>query len=185
MNFRCTLTIASIILFLVIILTLQIVQSDYNPAHQFMSELALGKHGDFMFFAFFSLSLAVFISQLSLSQHQQTTPIRLLLVIASFSLLGAGIFRLDTFTTPHITLVAIAFILIVLSMYLLPRISTSFKNKHSSIVCWGLAISTAFSVALGYSILPVGISQRLSASFILIWLVWLALFSNKWEGSAK
>ena len=159
--------------FILIVICLHIVQPDYDPVNQLMSELALGRHGSFMVFAFSSFALSVFAAQVGLHQHKSPTIMRLFLVIAAISLLGAGVFRLGSATELHIALVAIAFVLIVLVMYLLPRNVSAFNTPTHTLISWTLAACTATCVALGQNVLPVGIGQRGAALCILMWLAWV------------
>ena len=52
--------------FIFIVIYLHVIQADYDPVHQLMSELALGRHGSLMFWAFLSFSLSVFTAQMGL-----------------------------------------------------------------------------------------------------------------------
>ena len=70
---------------------LQIIQTDYNPIYQFMSELALGEYGLLMFYAFLAFAIALFVLQKSLSIYKNSQPIRILLIISSIALMGAGL----------------------------------------------------------------------------------------------
>jgi peptidoglycan/LPS O-acetylase OafA/YrhL len=159
--------------FILIVICLHIVQPDYDPVNQLMSELALGRHGSFMLLAFSSFALSVFTAQSGLHQHKSPTIIRLFLVIAAISLLGAGVFRVGRATELHIILVAIAFVQIVLVMFLLPRNVSAFKTPTHTLISWTLGVCTATCVALGQNVVPVGAGQRGAALCILIWLVWV------------
>ncbi len=163
--------------FLLIVTLLHNVQDGYNPAEQFMSELALGKFGLFMMFAFFSLSLSLFFGQLSLRHYPKSSVIRILMMVASISITGAGIFKLGAHTKLHVFLVATTFFNIVLVMYLLPRLVEEFKGAQTCFISWGLAFVTSCSIALGQSVIPVGIAQRIAAGCILLWLLLLAIFN--------
>jgi len=159
--------------FILIVICLHIVQPDYDPVNQLMSELALGRYGSFMLLAFLSFALSVFTAQSGLHQHKSPAIIRLLLVIAAISLLGAGVFRLGSATDLHIALVAIAFVLIVLVMFLLPRNVSAFKTPSHTLISWTLGACTTTCVVLGQNIVPIGIGQRGAALCILLWLVWV------------
>jgi hypothetical protein len=167
--------IAGAIGFVFIVVFLHIVQPDYDLMNQQMSELALGKYGFLMFFAFCSFAFAVFSVLMGLKQHKPPAIIRVFLAIAAVSLFGAGLFRLDNATNLHITLVAISFVLIVVVMYLLPRHVGAFKTSADKITSWSLATATAACVALSQNLVPLGIGQRGAALFILVWLVWIGI----------
>jgi hypothetical protein len=163
--------LAGVISFVVIVSYLHFAQIGYSPLYQLMSELALGRHGDLMLWAFLAFALSV-ASAINLLAHPV---IKLLLGLASLSLAGAGIFTLEVATTLHVALVAFAFVLLVLSMYLTPRLITAFQTRQSIIICWGLGASTALFVSLGQGILPIGLAQRLATACIMLWLSWLAI----------
>jgi hypothetical protein len=138
-----------------------------------MSELALGRHGSYMLLAFFSFALSVFAVPIGLHQHKSPAIIRLFLVIAAISLLGAGVFRLDSIAEIHIALVAIGFILIVLVMYLLPRSVSVFNTLAHKIISLTLGACATICIASSQYFLPAGIAQRSAALCILIWLAWI------------
>ena len=157
---------------IIIVTILHIIQPDYNPMEQQLSELALGKFGSLMFFAFLSLSLSIFALSIGLRTHQAPAMIRTLLIAASIGILGGGVFRLDIAPNTHIALVSAAFILLVLVMYLLPQKLHNFNSAKNKAVSWSSATGTAIFIALGQNILPMGIGQRGAALFILFWLIW-------------
>jgi len=165
--------------FVVIVTYLHFAQADYDPVNQFMSELALGRHGSLMFWAFMSFAVSVAGSINILAAYKVHPAIRLLLGMGSLSLAGAGVFTLGDAATLHIALIALAFFLLVLSMYLIPRITTAFQKPLTTAVCWGLGAGTALFVGLGQGPLPIGIAQRLAAACILAWLAWLAILNLK------
>jgi len=167
--------------FLLIVTFLHIMQPNYNPFEQQISELALGKFGSIMFLAFSSLALSIFALQSGLQQYKAPLIIRVLLSIAAFCLLGAGFFRLGTATEIHITLVSIAFVLIVLVMCLLPRNVNEFIGSTVKNLSWVLGACTAAFIALGQNFLPMGIGQRGAVLCISVWLLWIgrSLISGK------
>ena len=177
-NVKSIMIAIGVLGFVFTVTALHIAQTDYDPNQQLMSELALGKHGSLMLLAFVSFSVAVFVAQNILATYKNNWTVRIPLVIASFSLAGAGLFKLGDYTNLHVTLVASAFCLIVMSMYLVPRLIPQFQQRNPTTVCWALGVGTAVSVALGQSMLPIGIAQRLAAGCILGWLLWLAAFQN-------
>lgn len=159
-------------IFIIIVTILQTIQSEYNPMVQQMSELALGKFGSFMFFAFLSLSISIFALSLGLRSHQAPAMIRSLLIAASIGIMGGGVFRLDIAPNTHIALVSLAFVLLVLVMCFLPQKRHCFNSAMSKAVSRVSAAGTAIFIALGQNILPLGVGQRGAALFILFWLIW-------------
>lgn len=162
--------------FLLPVIYLHIIQinTGYNPIYQHMSELALGKNGFLMVIAFSSLALSTLGTLLILATLKKSLSISSLLTIATISFIGAGIFKLGSYTELHVALVGLAFITLVLCMYLTPRLINKFRAKPYSFICWGLGASTAIFVACGLSILPTGLAQRLAATCLLLWFCWLA-----------
>jgi hypothetical protein len=174
MNLNRILIIISIILFISIVAILQIIQIDYNPIYQFMSELALGEYGLLMFYAFLAFAIALFVLQKSLSIYKNSQPIRILLVISSIALTGAGLFKLGIYTNLHILFIFITFFSIALSMYLMPRLIEPFQKFFPAAVSWGLLFCLAVFIVLGQFAIPIGISQRLATGCILLWLLYFS-----------
>ena len=185
LNFQNIIIVLGVFGFIFIVTALTVVQTNYNSAHQLISELALGKYGFFMMFAFFSFSIAVIMAQDALAIHSNNKIIRFLLFTSSCSLAGAGIFELGDYTNLHVILMAIAFVFIVLSMYLMPRLMPKFRKIKPTTICWFLGIGTVVSVFLGHEYIPLGVAQRVAASFIFLWLLWLAAFNQKQKSEEK
>ena len=173
------LTLSGALSFVVIVSYLQFVQIGYSPVNQLMSELALGEKGQLMLAAFAMFALAAIGAIGVLASFKASKLISLFLLTAAFCLLGAGVFKLGTDTTLHVALVAVAFILLGLVMYLVPRYVENFRNNQGRLVSWGLCAGTALAVALGNTALPIGIGQRVAAGCILLWLCWLAISPQK------
>jgi len=163
--------------FIGIVAYLHIVQGDYDPVHQLMSELALGEQGNLMLAAFTLLALAASGAIGILATFNNNKLIFVLLSAASASLLGAGVFTLVSATTLHITLVGLAFVLLGLVMYLVPRYISAFQNVEGKLVSWDLGLSMAVAVSLGHNFIPIGVGQRLAAACLLMWLCWLTIFA--------
>lgn len=163
---------AGVIGFVAVVVALQFLQPDYDPIHQHISELAIGRYGSVMFFAFSSFAISVFSAQQGLGSTRSPQALRLMLSVAAACLFGAGIFKLNDAAVIHVALIALAFVLLVLAMYFLPQLVAGFNSRRSRITSWGLAAGTAVSVASGGS-LPDGIAQRAAAVCILIWLFWV------------
>ena len=164
------LAIAGTLSFCSIVVALHFVQPDYDARYQLMSELALGRHGWAMLPAFFSLALSVIGLQVAARRFRASRLLQAVLLAAAVALIGAGIFRLGQATEFHVGLVAFAFILLVLAIYLFPSQVGGLAWRPLRAVCWLLAASVAISVALGESLLPMGIAQRLAATSVLVWL---------------
>jgi hypothetical protein len=159
---------ANVSAFLVLVTSLHAAQPSYNPVDQLMSELALGRYGGFMFFAFLFLAVALFLVPIVL--QDAALLLRVLFALASTLFFGAGVFTLANYPTVHIVCVAIAFVLSVLAIYLFPRLAGLTAAHLPRSISWPLAAGVTVSIALGNSVLPIGIGQRLAAFCLLTWL---------------
>ena len=156
--------------FIGIVLILHLLHPDYDMRNQLLSELALGAHGWAMLPAFFCLAASVFGLQAALRVFEGTVVLRLVLAAAALCFLASGIFPLGRSSDLHILFIAFGFILSVLGMYLFPSMAGRAIVRIPKAFSWVLAGGVAASVALGHSILPVGIGQRLAATCLLLWL---------------
>jgi hypothetical membrane protein len=150
--------------FVIIVAVLHLLQPAYDGRYQLMSELALGPHGWAMLPAFGCLAVSVAGVQQGLLSLRAHWPIQFLLVTAAVCLLGAGVFRLGDATELHVALVAVAFVLLVLAMYLAPSQVRDLSSPRVKAVSWALAVATAFGVLGGHSVLPLGIGQLRAVS---------------------
>jgi hypothetical membrane protein len=169
------ITLTGVAGFVGIVIYLHFIQTNYSPVDQLMSELALGEQGFLMLFAFLSFAIAIFSAATLLREQSAPKIIFLLMCLAALSMAGAGIFKLGTDTNLHVGLVAFAFVLLGLVMYLTPRYVRSMQTFKHKLVCWGFGLGTALAASLGGNILPIGLGQRAAACFILLWLSWLAI----------
>jgi hypothetical membrane protein len=156
--------------FVVTVVVLHLVQPGYEPTHQLMSELAQGEYGWAMILAFTGLALAVFGIQAAIGRFGASRGLKLLLVAAAVFFLAAGVFPLGYASEIHIAAIATAFVLSVLAMYLFPSGAGSAATVAPRALSWSLAAGIAVSVALGHSVLPMGVGQRLAAICLLLWL---------------
>jgi len=163
-------TLFGMAMFIVVVLVLHLIQSEYEPRHLLLSELALGKHGWAMFMAFLGLAAAVFGVQSAIAKFGGSHAYRLLLGVAALLFLTAGIFPLGATSIIHISAIATAFVLSVLAMYLFPTSAGRASVAAPRAVSWSLAAGVAVSIALGDSVIPMGIAQRLAAACLLLWL---------------
>lgn len=161
--------IAGVALFLIVVVALHVVRRDYDPLQQMMSELALGQHGGFMLVAFLGFGSAFAGLAAGLRGARQPVFTILLAAATALAFSAAGIYRLDNAVEAHVALVAIAFVLAGLLMYLLPSSLPGLARSIS----WMLAAATALAVVSGHLFAPMGLAQRLAAACILIWLVWV------------
>src|SRR3990172_1642167 len=157
--------------FIVTVVILHYLHPGHNLVHEMMGEIVFGPHGPLMQVAFLSFAVSVFGVQLGLGHIGAPAALRMLLSLAAACLLGAGNFRLNTAPELHTALISLAFVLLVLVMYLLPKNTPALGAWSNRIVSRGLATATAVSVALGGA-MPSGIAQRAAAGFILLWLFW-------------
>lgn len=162
--------LVGVAMFVIAVVALHLLQPNYEPTHQLMSELALGPYGWAMIVTFGSLAFAVFGVQSAIGCFGAARGLRLLLVAAAIFFLAAGVFPLGDASEIHIAAIATAFVLSVLAMYLFPSGAGRASFAAPRAVSWSMAVAVAVSVALGHSILPMGIGQRLAASCLLLWL---------------
>ena len=166
-------------MFLIVVLALHVVQVQYDPVNQLMSELALGPHGWAMFFAFAGIAVALAGIQFSVASLGATAAVRGLLILAAIFFLAAGVFPLGETSVIHISAIAAAFVTTVLAMYLFPSLGGRAAALAPRPLSWSLAAGVAISVALGHSLVPIGIGQRMAASLLLLWI--LVLGSRLWH----
>ncbi len=162
--------LVGVTLFVSTVATLHFVQPEYEPVHQLMSELALGPFGWAMIIAFAGLALAVFGVQAAITVPGTSSLLRLLLAASAVAFLAAGVFPLGATSEIHIAAIATAFVLSVLAMYLFPSSASHAAAAAPRSISWSLAAGVAASVALGHSLLPMGIGQRLAALCLIVWL---------------
>ena len=163
-------TMVGVATFLIVVLILHLLQPDYEPRHQLMSELALGQHGWAMFVAFFGLAVAVLGLQVAVAECGGSRGYMVLLGVAALFFLAAGIFPLGATSLIHISAIGVAFVLSVLAMYLFPTKAGRASVVGPRAVSWPLAAGVAVSVASGHAVIPMGIGQRLAAVCLLVWL---------------
>ena len=163
-------TMIGVAMFIIVVLILQQIQSGYEPRHQLMSELALGQHGWAMFVPFLGLATAVLGVQVAIAAFVDSHGYRVLLGAAALFFLTAGVFPLGATSFIHISAIATGFVLSVLAMYLFPTSAGRASVAAPRVVSWPLAAGVAISVALGNSVIPMGIAQRLAAACLLLWL---------------
>ena len=110
----------------------------------------------------------------------RTRMVQIVLAVAALGFLGAGVFPLGRASELHISLIAIAFVAVVVAMYLVPSEAAAQFGGRVRYVSWGLAGATALSVFLGHSILPIGVGQRLAAGCVVIWLCFAGARLRGW-----
>ena len=167
--------LAGVVVFVVTVVALHLLQPGYDPASQLMSELALGPHGGWMLAAFSGLALATLGVQTAIGAAGASRGYRILLAVAALFFLMAGVFPLGATSEIHIAAIATAFVLAVLAMYLFPSSAGSAAAVAPRRISWSLAAGVAASVALGHSVMPMGVGQRLAATCLLVWLAVLGL----------
>jgi hypothetical protein len=123
-----------------------------------------------MLFAFLFIAVSTLSVAVGIAQVQRSPSLEMVLALAVLGFLGAGVFPLGRASEWHIALIAIAFVAIVLAMYLLPSVAPAQFGGRAKVLSWCLAGGTALSVLLGFSILPIGVSQRLAAACVVFWL---------------
>ena len=161
---------SGVAMFVVVVVGLHLLQPGYDLQHQLMSELALGPHGWAMFLAFLGIASALFGIQIGISNCGAVRWYRYLLDAAAFFFLAAGIFPLGKTTLIHIGAIAIAFVLSAFVMYFFPTNSGRASYTGPRAFSWSLGAGFAASITLSQLGVPMGISQRLAAVCLLVWL---------------
>jgi len=164
------ITMVGVAMFVMIVFLLHLLQPGYDLRYQLMSELALGLHGWAMVLAFLGLALAMFGVRLAISNSGGSRGYRFLLDAAALFFLAAGVFPLGAASLIHISAIAVAFVLSVLAMYLFPTYGGIAKSLVPRAFSWLLAVGVAASIALSQLTMPMGISQRLAAACLIVWL---------------
>lgn len=156
-------------LFVLLVVWLHLLQPDYDPQQQLMSELALGPHGGWMLLAFAALAAAVYGVQRGCAVLVVPPGLKVLLLGAAVGLLGAGIFPLGTTTEWHVALVMAGFVLLLLAMLLLPQVvgQGRWPGRRPT---WLAAAGAMVAISAAQWGLPLGLAQRLAAGCILAWL---------------
>jgi len=162
--------LAGVAVFAAVVVTLQLLQPGYQPTHQLMSELALGPHGSAMFLAFAGIAAALAGIVTSIGPLGATRFLQACLGFAAIAFLAAGVFPLGETSEIHIAAIATAFVVAVLAIYLFPTLAGGAAAFAPRPFSWSCAAGVAVSVALGGSLLPWGIAQRLAAFFLLLWI---------------
>jgi hypothetical protein len=75
----------------------------------------------------------------------------------------------------HISAIAAAFVTAVLAMYLFPSLAGRAAVMAPKSLSWSFAAGVSISAALGHSLIPIGIGQRMAASFLLLWMLVLGM----------
>ena len=162
--------LTGVAMFVVVVVGLHLLQPGYDPQSQLMSELVLGQHGWAMFLAFLGIASAIFGIQIGISNCVAGRWYRFLLDVTALFFLAAGIFPLGKTTLIHIGAIAIAFVLSVFVMYFFPTSAGRASPAGPRAFSWSLAAGFAIAIALSQLGIPIGISQRLAAACLLLWL---------------
>lgn len=153
-----------------VVLGLHVLQPEFSPSKNLISELASHRLGWTMYIAFLSLAAAFLGLQLAVGQLGASRSLRMLLGIAAAAFGVAGIVTLDRSVLIHLGSVVVAFIAAVLSMYLFPTTAGKAASAGPKAVSWSLAIGMGLGILLGFMVLPVGTGQRITAVFLVCWL---------------
>jgi len=164
------LTIVGALAFFATVLALHMLEPGVDPQRQLMSELAHGHYGWLMGIAFAEIAISILAAQYGLVSIRAPVGPRALLIVAALSLFGAGVFRLGDASQVHIALVVLASVSLVLAMYLLARLPGMLVSRSFVTFSFASSAAAAVSVALGCSVVPVGLGQRAATLCVLVWL---------------
>ena len=149
---------------------LQSTQVDYDAQTQFISELALGRGGEWLRLAF--VALAAGLATIANGLRHSPTPRWLiaLLFAAAICFVAAGGITLAVSADTHIALVAIAFVCCGTAMYVLSRSRSILRKRLMRVLSWSCTVILCGAVGAGSHWIDGGLAQRLAAGALLCWL---------------
>ncbi len=169
------LAIGGVAAFLSIVVALHVLQPEYDPRHQLVSELARGRFGWAMLPAFAALGGGVAAISSGLRACRASFLVRGALLVSTFSFVFAGLFPLGRADLLHITFVALGFVGVALAMVLAPLHTELLDSASGRRLSWSCAAAMVTSVGVAANWLPDAIAQRLAATWLLAWLVAVGL----------
>ena len=159
-----------VLLFVLVVSVLQSTQVDYDAQAQFISELALGRGGEWLRLAFVALATALAVVANGLRPSPAPRWLIALLFAAAVCFVTAGGITLEVSADAHIALVAIAFICCGTAMYALSRSKSVIRRRFIRILSSSCTVTLCGAVGLGSQWIDGGLAQRLAASALLCWL---------------
>ena len=165
---------ACLLVFIATVAVLQMMQADYDARNQFISELALGRCGEWLRVAFATLAVALSIIANGLRCAKAPKWLTALPFAAAISFLAAGEITLSASADTHITLVAIAFVCCATAMYTLSRSTSILSGRFTRTISWSCTVILCGAIGLGSHCLDVGLAQRVAASALFCWLCLIA-----------
>ncbi|MDR1350675.1 MAG: DUF998 domain-containing protein [Zoogloeaceae bacterium] len=178
-------TLACLLVFVLIILLLHGIREDYDGHSQLISELALGKGGFMMIFAFLALAGACIClsSALSRAFHKNRSLLLNRMQALSFGFaaagfLGAGAITLQEDAPTHIACVLLAFTTLLLAMFIVLRAAPCRALRRGALMAILVVIVALLPIGL-----QAGEAQRLIASGILGWMAYVGIFLLSQSGA--
>jgi hypothetical protein len=131
---------AGVATFVAVVSVLHLLQRDYDPAHQLMSELAQGRYGGVMILAFGGLAVSALGIQHSIGALGASPALRMLLVTAALFFLASALApRSLSWSLAAGVAVSIAFGLSVIPIAIAQRLAALFLLLWFAIVGWRLS----------------------------------------------
>jgi hypothetical membrane protein len=165
--------------YIIVVIALHILESEFDPRFRFMSEYALSAHGWLMTTTFFVLGLATFAVAVALRSGQQSLKgARIgfgLLAVGALFVCLAGVFK-DSI--PHLLASVVVFPSIVMAVLLF---SWSFRQAAG----WRTIYRPTLFIALGILALflsmvaDVGMPGLQQRAFIFLFLLWLSIVIHR------
>jgi uncharacterized protein DUF998 len=185
------IAIGGIVYFIVAVVVLHFLRSEYNPINHAVSNYAVGPYGYLMTAAFYVLALSVFALALglffSVALKKLSRVAILLLCLASSGIVVIGVFPGDAHALHppatitgviHWAAAGLSFLCIMIAAFLLSRsFKTDERFQRFQRLCFILALAMVGALLL-YGILAlvgwIGIGQRIYLAVCLLWLLVLA-----------
>lgn len=159
--------------FALIVVWLQRMQPEYSPYHQIISELYFGHKGESMHLAFCLLALSVASLGVALAGQHVWQMLLAPMFIASLCFLAIGTLQIDWANATYFTLTGVALICSLMSMFLLPQSLSKPILRYPRTISW--STGTLMLLSSAQTVLPIGLSIRLTVGALLIWVLCIAL----------
>ena len=176
---RQSIVLACATYYVAAVLTLHVLEPEFDPRFRFMSEYALGNYGWLMTTTFFMLGLAIFVVAIGVRALYPASWISRigfgLLVISAISVCMAGILK-DAM--PHLLTGAVFFPNITMAVWLLTGYfwrAAGWQTIRWTMLLMALGMLAAF-LSMDFDVGMPGLQQR---AYLLLLLLWLAIVAHR------
>jgi hypothetical membrane protein len=186
-----TVGMAGVVFWVASVVALHFLDSDLDVANTYVSDYALGDYGWLMQLAFVVVGIATAAIgwglRLSLASGKRVTASVVLVLVAGIGFVVSGIFKTDptgvddltTAGTIHLLSAVVLFLSLIISAWMLRGVfkrDESWRSVSPVALGFAVALTLLFLVSFGTpSDGAVGLTQRLFAGVIMIWLFVLGL----------